>query len=251
VDKGIRYMTVSNPVVKGQVLDAQGRLVTSGRAQVGVSINGEYRSTEWFRNPQPTNAAGWWEVYVRPGQSVRIVKLFIDGREVEFYNASNTWIAQETEWWYIDLREGPGPFTDDPVVVEVTRSAAETATARPTPTTTPDSAIVFSLENRGHRGIWVDTPVVKGQVFDRDGNLITGGRAAVGITVNWEYTSSDKFRNPQPTNEDGWYEIYLSSGQRIQITKLFIDGREVTLRNTGGYWYAERGVWWYVDVRQQ
>ena len=251
VDKGIRYMTVNNPVLKGQVLDAQGRLVISGRAKVGVAINGSYRSTDWFRNPQPTNAAGWYEIYVSPGQVVQIVKLFIDDREVEFHNASDTWTAQETEWWYVDLREGPGPFTDDPIVVERTRSAAETATAQPTPTTTPDSAIVFSLDNKGHQGISVDTPVVKGQVFDRDGNIIANGRASVGVTINWDYASTDRFRNPQPTNVDGWYEIYVSPGQRIQIVKLFIDGREVTLRNTGDYWYADRGVWWYVDVRQE
>ncbi|MBN1400453.1 MAG: hypothetical protein JXA74_06430 [Anaerolineae bacterium] len=251
VNKGIRLMTVRQPVLKGQVRDAQGRLITDGRASVGVSINGIYRDTEWFRNPQPTNVEGWYEIYVSPGQDVRIVKFFLDGEEVALDDTSPVWYAQDREWWYVDIREGLGPFTDDPAVVEVTRWAAETATAQPTPTTTPDSAIVFDLVDNGVRDITVSNPVVKGQVFDRDGNIIANGRASVGVTINGEYSSSDEFRNPQPTNVDGWYEIYVSPWQVVRIVRLFIDDREVTLVGASRYWTAQSRQWWHVDLRQR
>jgi hypothetical protein len=105
VNKGIRLMTVRQPVLKGQVRDAQGRLITDGRASVGVSINGVYRDTEWFRNPQPTNVDGWYEIYVSPWQVVRIVRLFIDDREVTLVGASRYWTAQSRQWWHVDLRQ--------------------------------------------------------------------------------------------------------------------------------------------------
>ncbi|MFH1085908.1 MAG: hypothetical protein V1772_09130, partial [Chloroflexota bacterium] len=251
VDKGTTWIATNQPVLKGQVRDAQGRLVTGGRAMVGISVNGDYRSTDSFRNPAPTNADGWYEFYLQPGQYIQIVKLFVDGREVSLYSLSTTWWAEASRWWHVTLREGPGPYLDDPDLMTRTRAAAETATAQHLPTRTPLPGGFFGTVDHWVVNIPSGNPVVKGQVFDRQGYLLTNGRASVGISVDGTYFSSPTFRNPQPTNEEGWYEIFVGRGQRIRIVKLFIDGQEANLDNQDQSWMAKEREWWHVDIRER
>ena len=249
LDKATSTIPLDRPVVKGQVRDRYGQLMTNGRAMVGITVNGDYRSTKQFRNPAPTNAEGWYEFYIQPKQYIQIITLFIDGEEVSLYATSKSWWAVEGQWWHVDLYEGPGPYIEDPVFVAQTRAMDETATAQWVPSRTPLAAPFYYKVNHGVRDITSGSPVVKGQVYDKNGQLITNGRALVGISVNGDYTSSTSFRNPLPTNADGWYEFYVSEGQTIRVVKLFVDGTEVNLDEDNAMWTAARYKWWHVEIR--
>jgi hypothetical protein len=78
---------------------------------------------------------------------------------------------------------------------------------------------------------------VKGQVFDKKGNVIQG--AQVRITIDGYDWKSDA--NPATTNPDGWYEWILAVGQKIKFVELTVDGKpvpfspqELEVTTTGG-----------------
>ena len=132
-----------------------------------------------------------------------------------------------------------------------TAAAKATSDTRTTQTAYAISTQRYYLDERGVRDIPTGQPVVKGQVYDRDGNLITGGRARVGVEVNDNYWQTNEFPNPFPTNADGWYEFYVGSDQKIRIVKLFVDDKEVPLENTIITWQSARRQWWHVDIRHR
>lgn len=66
--------------VKGQVFDKTGRVVPG--AKVRITINGyEWQSDA---NPATTNADGWYEWVLEPGQKVKFVELIVNGKSVPF-----------------------------------------------------------------------------------------------------------------------------------------------------------------------
>lgn len=66
--------------VKGQVFDKKGKVIPG--AKVRITINGyEWKSDA---NPATTNADGWYEWTLEPGQKVKFVDLMVDGRSVPF-----------------------------------------------------------------------------------------------------------------------------------------------------------------------
>lgn len=80
----------------------------------------------------------------------------------------------------------------------------------------------YEVEYRGCIEHGSNTGTVKGQVFDRQGQIVVG--AEVRVTLNdWVYD------RPGITNRDGWYEFYLDRGLEVKIVSLRIDGREMPL----------------------
>lgn len=149
----------------------------------------------------------------------------------------------------------PTKIYQTPKRISATRPASRPPPTRPSPTRpsptktkAPVQHPVFYVHDRGLRHI--GQTVIKGQVFDRNGNLLANGRAQIGVTIGGNYYQSDSFRNPQPTNSAGWYEMYVSPDQEIEIAKLFIDGQQVPLEATAK-WRSRKGTWWYVDIRQR
>ncbi|MBM3190061.1 MAG: hypothetical protein FJZ90_15235, partial [Chloroflexi bacterium] len=134
--------------------------------------------------------------------------------------------------------------------VKIELSSTAYVTLQDAPPTAGTGERRFTLVDRGVSGIGPSTPVIKGQVYDRNGNLLRNGRAKVGVSVDGAIYSSGTFPNPFPTNADGWYEIYVGRGQTIRIVKLLIDGREVVPTNAHLSWKAEGHRWWYVDIRE-
>ncbi|MEM4725236.1 MAG: hypothetical protein QXP01_09510 [Candidatus Hadarchaeum sp.] len=66
--------------VKGQVFDRMGKVIPG--AKVKITINGyEWQSDA---NPATTNADGWYEWVLEPGQKVRFVELIVNGKTVPF-----------------------------------------------------------------------------------------------------------------------------------------------------------------------
>lgn len=132
---------------------------------------------------------------------------------------------------------------------QATRQAAPSREAPPT--RAPMVQRTFYLDDRGVTGIGASTPVVKGQVFDRDGSVLADGRAQVGMTFDGVFLTTAGLRNPLPTNPAGWYEAYVGRGQRIRIVSLIVDGQEVRLENADREWQAEASRWWHVDIRER
>jgi hypothetical protein len=78
--QGCKQHSLTSGSVKGQVFDANGRIVANGRARVEIYIDG----VRWdsSRNPAPTNVDGWYEWILGLGQQIRFVSLYVDGRRV-------------------------------------------------------------------------------------------------------------------------------------------------------------------------
>jgi len=260
-EREVRNIPGNDPVIKGQVLDAQDQPVAR-TAAVGYTVDGVYVQGEGVRNPAPTNPDGWYEIYVKPGQKIRLVRVVIDGKDQPLAGASTEWEAESRRWWYVDVRplKTPPTLTPSPTA-EPTATQSATATAStahpsvepPQPSATPSviaqgAALTFDV--REVRSIPGTDPVVKGQVFDAEGQPIAR-RAAVGFTVDGVYVQGEGVRNPAPTNPDGWYEIYVKPGQKIRLIKVFIDGKEQAVASPSTEWTAESRRWWYVDVRLQ
>lgn len=97
------------------------------------------------------------------------------------------------------------------------------ATATLTPTVDP-LAGSYSLEYSGCLSPGGST--FKGRVFDRQGSIIVG--AHVFVTLDgWAYDV------PAVSNDSGWYELYLTNGQNVEIVRLVIGGQEQTLATQG------------------
>jgi len=102
----------------------------------------------------------------------------------------------------------------------------------PAPTDTPSatataapSELSFSVEYLGCKSHAITHGSVKGQVFDRQGNVIPGAQVEIWIDGHrW-----DNPANPATTNQDGWYEWILALDQVVRIVALYIDGQEVAI----------------------
>jgi hypothetical protein len=91
-------------------------------------------------------------------------------------------------------------------------------------TVTDPSESEFILEYVGCEPHSSDLGSVKGQVFDRGGNVIAGAQVEIWINGSrWENPE-----NPATTNEDGWYEWFLALDQSVRFSALYVDGRRVS-----------------------
>jgi len=126
--------------------------------------------------------------------------------------------------------------TEVPVAPTATNTSEPTATSTPTVATTPSpsptatAAATSTPTGRRFKLVYLDCVPhglslgsVKGQVFDKAGNVIPG--AKVRITINGYEWESDA--NPATTNGAGWYEWILEVGQDVQFVELVVDGRSV------------------------
>jgi hypothetical protein len=88
------------------------------------------------------------------------------------------------------------------------------------PSAVPDGA--YAVEYLGCIKHGSGTGTVKGQVFDRQGDIVVG--AEIRVTLNdWTYD------RPGITNTDGWYEFYLDKDLKVKIVSLRIRGQEMPL----------------------
>ena len=88
------------------------------------------------------------------------------------------------------------------------------------PSAMPDGA--YAVEYLGCIKHGSGTGTVKGQVFDRQGDIVVG--AEIRVTLNdWTYD------RPGITNTDGWYEFYLDKDLKVKIVSLRIRGQEMPL----------------------
>jgi hypothetical protein len=102
------------------------------------------------------------------------------------------------------------------------------ATPSPSPTSTPAATPTprgrtFKLVYRDCVPHGLSLGSVKGQVWDKAGNVIPGSK--VRITINGYEWESDA--NPATANSAGWYEWILDVGQDVQFVELIVDGRSV------------------------
>jgi len=123
------------------------------------------------------------------------------------------------------------------------------ASLTPAPPATPTEeagplAGTFTIEYLGCEPHGSDIGSVKGQVFDRDGNIIPN--AYVWITLNgWSYDT------PARSNEAGWYEFFLEKGLKVQIVSVVINGEEVELvGNEDLEFKAQGGCFEHVNIRE-
>ena len=87
--------------------------------------------------------------------------------------------------------------------------------------------------------------VVKGVIYDRDGNVIPD--AEVHITLDgWPYD------RPARSNGAGWYEFYLNNDLDVRIVRLVIRGEEVPLAGHEDLVLHTRpGCFEQANIRQQ
>jgi hypothetical protein len=114
--------------------------------------------------------------------------------------------------------------------LEPTPTATPTVLATPSPAATATMAATPTPKGRTFKLVYLDCiphglslGAVKGQVFDKAGNVIPG--AKVRITINGYEWKSDA--NPATTNGAGWYEWILEVGQDVEFVELIVDGRSV------------------------
>jgi len=103
-----------------------------------------------------------------------------------------------------------------------------TSTPKPLPTNTPPPTSTrapppqpvdrrFAIDFKGCvGGTPKGTGVVKGQVLDRQGRPLTNARVGINLQGSWWQDSA----NPARVNEAGWYEFYLTPGQRVNFVLL-------------------------------
>jgi hypothetical protein len=88
---------------------------------------------------------------------------------------------------------------------------------------------------------------VKGQVFDKKGQVIVG--AKVRIRINDYDWKSDA--NPATTNGSGWYEWTLEVGQKIKFVELTVDGKSVPFSPQGIEVKSTAGCFQRVDFVEE
>ena len=86
---------------------------------------------------------------------------------------------------------------------------------------------------------------VKGQVFDSNGRVIVN--AYVEIMVE----DQSGLVAPARTNEQGWYEWVLGSGQKVRFVSLTVNGRRVSFSPSDFEVRAESGCFQHVDFVQR
>jgi len=105
---------------------------------------------------------------------------------------------------------------------------------------------VFTIEYHGCKwGIAGNIGQVKGQVFDRNGNIVVGAEIEISI---------DGIRGVVPTgrsNEAGWYEWALTPGQKIRFLTLKVRGQFVRFSPAGFEVVSQAGCFHRVNFRQQ
>ncbi|WP_346862038.1 carboxypeptidase-like regulatory domain-containing protein [uncultured Draconibacterium sp.] len=124
----------------------------------------------------------------------------------------------------------------------------QVSTLAPLPTNTPTPDPLegyYVVEYNGCIEHGSSQGTVKGQVFDRENNVVAG--ASVYITIDdWYYDV------PATTNAQGWYEFYVENNTDIQIAKLVIGGEEMPLTgNENQVFHAQAGCYENVNLRQQ
>lgn len=120
-----------------------------------------------------------------------------------------------------------------------------TLSATPSPTTTPTDPLAgkFVVEYKGCTPHGSNQGTVKGQIFDRNGDIIVG--AEVRVTLNgWAYDT------PARSNGAGWYEFYLQNDLKVKIVSLRINGQEMPLAGNDLEFKAQGGCFEYVNLRQ-
>jgi hypothetical protein len=128
-----------------------------------------------------------------------------------------------------------------------TLTPVPTSTPRPTATPSPvprDRYLVEYLECEPHNA---GLGSVKGQVFDREGNIIQGAQVEIWIGgVPW-----DSPAHPATTNQDGWFEWVLSLDQTVQFHALYVNGREADMDPADFEVKTISGCFQHVNLRQQ
>lgn len=88
---------------------------------------------------------------------------------------------------------------------------------------------------------------VKGQVFDRAGQVIVGARVEILLNGGrWNDPS-----NPATTNEDGWYEWVLALDHYVRHSALIVDGRRMSFAPRDLEVFTKSGCFHHVNFRQQ
>jgi hypothetical protein len=105
----------------------------------------------------------------------------------------------------------------------------------------------FILEYLGCQAHAFDLGSVKGQVFDRAGNVIVG--AQIDIWLNG--SRWDDPANPVRTNEDGWYELVATVDQGVSFGALYVDGRRVGFSPSDLVVITKGGCFHHVNFKQR
>ena len=134
-------------------------------------------------------------------------------------------------------------LTPTPLAPAATPSPTPSSTPSPTATPTDPLAGKFVVEYKGCTPHGSNQGTVKGQIFDRNGDIIVG--AEVRITLNgWAYDQ------PARSNGAGWYEFYLQNDLKVKIVSLRINGQEMPLAGNDLEFKAQGGCFEYVNLRQ-
>jgi hypothetical protein len=105
----------------------------------------------------------------------------------------------------------------------------------------------FALEYLGCIPHDFELGSVKGQVFDRAGNVIHGAQVEMWLNGSrW-----DDSANPAATNEDGWYEWIIVLDQGVQLSALFVDGRRVSFSPRDLVVITKRGCFHHINFIQR
>ncbi len=151
------------------------------------------------------------------------------------------------------ITRAPAVATSTPTL-EPTHTATPTVVATPSPSRTATAAATPTPKGRTFKLVYQDCVShglslgsVKGQVFDKVGNVIPG--AKVRITINGYEWQSDA--NPATTNSAGWYEWILDVGQKVQFVELIVDERSVPFTPDGFEVEARASCFQRVDFFEQ
>jgi hypothetical protein len=106
---------------------------------------------------------------------------------------------------------------------------------------------VFAIEYLGCKSHAMTLGSVKGQIFDRQGNIMPGAQVEIWIDgARWNNAA-----NPATANQDGWYEWILGLNQTVRFVALYVDGRQVTLSPQFLDVPTRSGCFQHVNFRQQ
>ena len=150
------------------------------------------------------------------------------------------WDPLSTAWRGLFGRPTPAVATLTPFPTTLPPVATGTATPSPSPALTPTlvpsaTPSVPSMETatpqaRRFKLVYGDCiphgsglGSVKGQVFDRNGQVLPGSKVRIKIN-DYEWVSD---ANPATTNQDGWYEWTLEVGQKVEFVELIVGGLSV------------------------
>lgn len=139
----------------------------------------------------------------------------------------------KTQTFELKVVERDGREVDHPLTITVSGQAPRLA---------------FVIDYKGCiGGLSRGASQVKGQVFDRQGNIIV--RARVGIWIDGQWWNSPA--NPARTNEAGWYEWNLTPGQKIQFVSLEVGGQSAAFSPKYFEVPSVGGCYQRVDFEQQ